>query len=435
MDCGTPFCHTACPVNNLIPEWNNLVEERHWRTAWQQLDSSNNFPELTGRLCPAPCEDACTLSLADRPVTIKAIELAIAEHAWQAGWVQPEVCSHRRAEQVTVVGSGPAGLACAQLLARVGYRVRVLEKADRIGGLLRYGIPDFRLEKSTLDRRLQQLEAEGVEFMTGVRPGQDPETDRLTMDSNALVLACGARQAREVTVPGSELKGIHYALPYLEQQNRHIAGELVKPENEVCAAGRDVVVIGGGDTGSDCVGTALRQRARRVTQLQYHERPPTHADILQYWPAPLPALKQTDTQAEGCVKIWGWETTGFEGTDGHVSHVVLRPLRWWQDEAGCWRKQAVEKQRWRLPAQLVLIAIGYAHTEHGAWLSRLGVELDARGNVAANDESYATSVPGIFSCGDMRRGQSLIVWAIREGRRCARAVDAWLSGESELPLM
>lgn len=435
MDCGTPYCHAGCPVHNLIPEWNSLVSRTDWYHAWRQLDSTNNFPELTGRLCPAPCEDACTLTLSGSPVTIKSIELAIAERAWQEGWVQPHPARHQRRERVGVIGSGPAGLACAQMLARVGYHVTVFEKSDRPGGLLRYGIPDFRLQKSMLERRLAQLEAEGVVFRSGVQVGADLTADRLRQRYDAVVLACGAGQPREVSVPGHSLQGIHYAMPYLTQQNRYIAGARIEAAQRIDAQGKAVVVIGGGDTGQDCVGTAIRQGARRVTQVQYHDRPPERVDILAYWPDPAPVLRPTDTGEEGARRIWGYDTVAFDGNGGRVSAVRLQPVRWKHTANGRLEKQPADEPQQVLNAQLVLIAIGFAHPVHDALISDMGLALDARGNVLAPDTVYQTSIDGVFSCGDMRRGQSLVVWAIREGRQCARAVDCYLSGDSELPLV
>jgi glutamate synthase (NADPH/NADH) small chain len=431
MDCGTPGCHRFCPVHNLIPEWNALVYNRRWRQAYSQLDSTNNFPELTGRLCPAPCEAACTLALADQPVTIKSIELAIAEYAWQNHWVQPRRPSQRKRLGVTIVGSGPAGLACAQQLARAGYRVTVLEKADRVGGLLRYGIPDFRLEKSVLDRRLAQLRAEGVVFLTGIEAGADPAAERRLGAADATVLACGAGQPRDLRVPGRSLRGIDFAMPYLCAQNRCTAGDTAIPA--LAATGRDVVVIGGGDTGQDCVGTAIRQHARSVTQVQYHAQPPLRADILRHWPEPLPVRRRTDTDEEGARRIWGWDTVAFEGVGGAVTGVLLQRLHWTCDATGCWHRQAVDQPLRRLPAQRVVLAMGFAHPVHDGLIRRLDLILSDSGTVSADERDYRTSVSDVFACGDVRRGQSLVVWAIREGRQCARAVDLHLSGASELP--
>jgi glutamate synthase (NADPH/NADH) small chain len=432
MDCGTPDCHGYCPVHNLIPDWNELVGEADWYRAWTQLASTNNFPEFTGRLCPAPCEDACTLKLAGSPVTIRSIELAIAEHAWRAGWVRPERSTRHASGPVAVIGSGPAGLACAQQLARAGYRVTVYEKSDRVGGLLRYGIPDFRLDKSVLDRRIAQLEAEGVVFRTGVHAGVNLAIDELHENSHAVVLACGSGSPRRLGVPGHELGGIHYAMDYLSQQNRRVAGSAALSSGVITAQHKDVAVIGGGDTGSDCIGTAIRQGARRVTQLQYHEQPPAHANVLDYWPEHVPEWHESDHDEEGCRHIWGYDTVAIEGA-GRVDGLVLQRLKWRRQADGGWLKQPMSGDVRHLPVQLVLLAMGYAHAFHEGLVDALGLALDARGNVAASSSDYATSVPGVFSCGDMRRGQSWIVWAIREGRQCARAVDVYLSGDSDLP--
>lgn len=433
MDCGTPYCHRYCPVHNLIPEWNALVTERDWQRAYQQLDSTNNFPELTGRLCPAPCEDACTLRLADQPVTIKAIERAIAERAWQQGWVRPQPARARRAQRIAIVGSGPAGLACAQQLARAGYRVRVLEKADRPGGLLRYGIPDFRLEKTVLDRRLRQLQAEGVAFRTGVEVGTNLDPAWLRHWADALVLACGCERPRDIDVPGRRLKGIYPAMDYLVQQNHRSAGDCIEPEAAIVATNRDVVVIGGGDTGGDCVGTAIRQGARRVTQVQYHEAPPYRAEVLRHWPRPAPVRRSSDREQEGCSRLWGWDTIAFDSRQRRVEAVVLQRVRWQETADGRGHRQPLPGQLLRLPAQLVLIAIGYQRPVTERLQTALQLPLDARGRVAANDDDYHSGTAGVFCCGDMRRGQSLVVWAIREGRQCARAVDLWLRGDSDLP--
>ena len=432
MDCGTPWCHRYCPVHNLVPQWNERVAEDDWQGAWAALEATNNFPELTGRLCPAPCEDACTLRLSGSPVTIRDLELAIAEHAWQAGWVRPRRARRRHFQRVLVVGSGPAGLACAQQLARVGYRVTVLERDDRIGGLLRYGIPDFRLDKAILDRRLAQLAAEGVRFRTGVDVGRGLGLDRLRREGHAIVLACGSRVPRDLHVPGRGLRGIHFAMDYLAWQNRRVAGDDLPRRRGLSARGLDLVVIGGGDTGADCVSTALRQGARSVTQIQYHERPHP-ADVSEYWPEPVPAVRRPETEEEGCRHLWGWDTVAFEGHRGRVRAVRLQRLRWYQDDQGRWQRQRLPGRTLRLPAQRVLLAMGYAHPEHHGLVRQAGLALDARGNLAAPEPSFTTNLPGVFACGDMRRGQSLVVWAIREGRRCAHAVDSWLRGHSDLP--
>ena len=373
-----------------------------------------------------------SLKLTGSPVTIRSIELAIVEHAWRAGWVRPERSQQQTSMQVAIIGSGPAGLACAQQLVRTGYRVTVYERADRVGGLLRYGIPDFRLDKSVLDRRIAQLEAEGVVFRTGVHAGVDLAIDELRGNSHALVLACGSDQPRRLTVPGHELGGIHYAMDYLTRQNRRVAGSASDSTPVITARDKDVAVIGGGDTGSDCVGTAIRQGARCVTQLQYHEQPPAHADVLDYWPEHVPEWHETDHDEEGCRHIWGYDTVAFEG-EGRVSRLVLQRLRWQRQADGRWSKQPLPDEIRRLPVQLVLLAMGYAHPEHSGLVDVLGLSLDQRGNVLASSDNYLSSVPAVFSCGDMRRGQSWIVWAIREGRQCARAIDEFLVGASELP--
>jgi glutamate synthase (NADPH/NADH) small chain len=433
IDCGTPWCHSYCPVHNLIPEWNQLVTDASWYRAYRQLDSTNNFPEFTGRLCPAPCEDACTLRLSGSPVTIKSIEQAIADRAWRRGWIVPRPSVRSRAERVAIVGSGPAGLACAQQLARVGYKITVYEKADRIGGLLRYGIPDFRLEKWILDRRLQQLEGEGVTFCPGVHVDSTKDVDTLRHRADAIVLACGCEQPRDVKVPGRQIQGIYFAMDYLSQQNHRSAGDVIEPEAAVVANNKDVVVIGGGDTGSDCVGTAIRQNANQVIQVQYHKQPPERADVLQYWPKPAPVMRSTDHDAEGCRRIWGWDTIQFEQQAGHVKSVKLQRLKWTRLINGSWDKQRLAGRFLSLPAQLVLIATGYSHPTRAGLIGNMGLALDTQGNVLSNDRDYQTNTTGVFACGDMRRGQSLIVWAIREGRQCAHAVDSWLSGHSELP--
>lgn len=433
MDCGTPWCHAACPVHNLIPDWNDLVTAADWHAAWLNLESTNNFPEFTGRVCNAPCEAACTLSIGSAPVTIRCIELAIAEHAWQAGWVKPQRSVRRRFERVAIIGSGPAGLACAQQLARAGYRVTVYEQADRVGGLLRYGIPDFRLEKQVLDRRLAQLQAEGIRFYTGVHVGTGGGSAGLLRNAHAVVLACGARRPRDLDVPGRSLRGIHFALDYLRQQNRRVAGDCIAPGEAIEAAGKRVVVIGGGDTGGDCVGTAFRQGARQVIQVQYHDCPPVHLDRLQFWPQPVPEWHLGDHDIEGCQHVWGYDSVAFEGHGARLQAVILQRVNWIRCADGTLQKQYRPGAMRRLPADLVLLALGYAGTGAEDIAGQAGLRLDGRGNVAASAQDYHTSSAGIFACGDTRRGQSLVVWAIREGRQCARAVDTWLAGSSELP--
>ena len=431
MDCGTPYCHSHCPVHNLIPDWHALVCDAQWHDAYDALESTNNFPEFTGRLCPAPCENACTLMLSNAPVTIRSIELAVIERAWSSGWLRPQRARQLNSGRIAVIGSGPAGLACAQQMVRVGYQVTVYEKSDRIGGLLRYGIPDFRLEKSIVDRRLAQLVAEGIRFRTGVHVGRYLPVNKLHCD--AVVLACGSEHPRNTRVPGRQLNGIHFAKDYLTQQNHRVAGDHIETNDAIIAMDRDVIIIGGGDTGADCVGTAFRQGARSVTQIQYHGRPPSHADVLKYWPGLAPEYHMTDHDEEGLARIWGWDTIGFEGESGQVKEVILQRLLWSRGSEGRWRKHPIPGEFRRCPAQLVLLAMGYAHPAHDGPVQQLNLDLDLRGNVAANDNDYQTSSPGVFTCGDMRRGQSLVVWAIREGRQCARAVDIWLSGNSDLP--
>ncbi len=431
MDCGIPYCHSGCPVNNIIPDWNDLVYRGNWREALDVLHSTNNFPEFTGRICPAPCEASCTLNFNDQPVTIKDIECAIIDKGWAEGWVVPQIPAHRTGKRVAVVGSGPAGLACAQQLARAGHGVVVFEKNDRIGGLLRYGIPDFKLEVAMIDRRLAQMQAEGVEFRPNNHVGADISARQLLTEFDALVLTGGAEQPRDLNVPGRELGGIHYAMDFLTQQNRRVAGQKLADE-EILADGKDVVVIGGGDTGSDCVGTSIRQGARSVTQLEIMPKPPLHENKLLTWPNWPLKLRTSSSQEEGCERDWSIATQAFTGRDGQISAIRLVRLEWRQAD-GRQVMMEVPGSEFEIPAGLVLLAMGFVHPIHEGMLRELNVALDPRGNVRADTHGYQTSLNKVFGAGDMRRGQSLVVWAIREGRQCARAVDEYLMGRSDLP--
>ena len=431
MDCGIPFCQSGCPVNNIIPDWNDLVYRRSWRQALDTLHSTNNFPEFTGRVCPAPCEAACTLNINSDPVGIKSIEHFIIDKGWEEGWVVPQPAAARTGRRVAIVGSGPAGLACAQQLARAGHDVVVLEKSDRIGGLLRYGIPDFKLEKPSIDRRMAQMSAEGVEFRPGVEVGRDVAPDALLAEFDAVVLAGGAEKPRDLPVPGRELAGVHFAMEFLPQQNKIVAGDRVA--GQILATGKHVVVIGGGDTGSDCVGTSNRQGAASVTQFELLPQPPEHEDkplVWPYWPI---RLRTSSSHEEGCKRDWSVATKRFEGRDGRVERLVAVRLEWTRGADGQMRMTEVSGSEFELKADLVLLAMGFTGPAAASMLDGFGVARDARTNVSANTDDYRTSVEKVFSAGDMRRGQSLVVWAIREGRQCARAVDAFLMGESSLP--
>ena len=432
IDCGTPYCHVGCPVDNIIPDWNDLVRTDKWREAIDVLHSTNNFPEFTGRVCPAPCEEACTLNLHDAPVTIKTIEHAIIERAWEERWIRPQVPARRTAHTVAIVGSGPAGLACAQQLARVGHRVTVYEKNAKVGGLLRYGIPDFKLTKSVIDRRLSQIQAEGVDFQVNSNIGIDIPVQRLVDEHDAVVLAGGCEQPLDLDVPGRELQGVHFAMPYLTQQNQRVGGESLDGADPISAKGKHVIVIGGGDTGSDCVGTANRQGAASVTQLELLPRPAEHPDKLLVWPNWPTRLRTSSSHEEGCDRRWSILTAELSGVNRAVAKI--RGVRVdWSSDNGLWQMQEVEGTDFELDADLVLLAMGFESPVHNGLLSSLEVELDNRGNVSANTLDYRTSVPGVFTAGDMRRGQSLVVWAIREGRQCARAVDEAITGRSDLP--
>ncbi|RMF64623.1 MAG: glutamate synthase subunit beta [Bacteroidetes bacterium] len=431
MDCGVPFCQSGCPLGNVIPDWNDLVYRGRWREAFERLRATNNFPEFTGRICPAPCESACVLGLIEPPVTIEQVERTIAEHAYAEGWVVPRPPLRRTGRRVAVIGSGPAGLACADQLNQAGHTVTVFERDDRIGGLLRYGIPDFKLEKDVLDRRLAVMEAEGVAFCTGADVGRTVPVSALD-DFDAVVLCAGATKPRDLNVPGRELAGIHFAWDFLRRQNKRIAGDAVPDDPTRDAAGKDVIVIGGGDTGSDCVGTANRQGARSVTQFELMPLPPETRPPHQPWPFYPMVLRTSSSHEEGVDRQWSVMTTAFLGTDGHVEAlqtVRVRPVR---EDGGRLRFEEVPGSERTWPAGLVLLAMGYTGPEPDL-LDRLGLERTPRGTVAT-DAHYRTSRPGFFAAGDVRRGASLVVWAIAEGREVARAVDAHLTGFTALPV-
>jgi len=431
MDCGIPFCHTGCPLGNIIPDWNDLVYRDRWREAIDRLHSTNNFPELTGRICPAPCEDACVLNINDDPVTIKQIEKQIIDHAWEQGWVVPVRPSRRTGKRVAVVGSGPAGLACAAQLNRAGHHVEVFERADRIGGLLTYGIPDFKLEKWIVERRLQQMRDEGVVFHTNAHVGVDLPAAELRRRFDALVLAGGATQPRDLPVPGRDLRGIHFAMDFLPQQNRRVAGADVS--GQILATGKTVVILGGGDTGSDCLGTSNRQGASTVYQFELLPKPPdTRSEDTSPWPHWPMILRTSSSHEEGVIRDWSINTKAFSGDEeGNVRALHAVRLEWRQAENGRMQMVEVPGSAFEIACDLVLLALGFLGPERGGMIDELGVALDARGNVAVGAD-YATSVPGVFACGDMRRGQSLVVWAIWEGREAARGVDTYLMGESLL---
>ncbi len=431
MDCGTPFCMSGCPVNNLIPDWNDLVFRQDWKRAIDELHSTNNFPEFTGRVCPAPCEAACTLNINDDPVGIKSIEHAIADKAYENGWITPRIAERKSGHRVAVIGSGPAGLACAQQLARAGHSVVVFEKADRIGGLLRYGIPDFKMEKHTIDSRIAQMEAEGVEFRVNQHIGAAVDASVLLEEFEAVVLAGGAEQSRDLPVPGRELNGVHFAMDFLPQQNKVVAGDRVP--DQILATGKHVVVIGGGDTGSDCVGTSNRHGAKSVTQFELLPQPPQQENKPMVWPYWPIKMRSSSSHEEGCNRDWAVATKRFEGTNGTVEKLIAARVAWQKDDKGQMVMREVPDSEFEMKADLVLLAMGFLGPVHTDVIDRLGITKDPRGNVAADTERYQTSTPKVFAAGDMRRGQSLVVWAIREGRQCARAVDEFLMGYSELP--
>ncbi len=433
MDCGTPFCMSGCPVNNIIPDWNDLVYKQNWREALETLHSTNNFPEFTGRVCPAPCEEACTLNINNDPVGIKSIEHAIIDKGWEMGWITPVPPARKTGKKVAVVGSGPAGMACAQQLARAGHDVVLYEKNDRVGGLLRYGIPDFKLDKRLIDRRVEQMRAEGVAFKLSQPVGGNANNalpvQTLLQDFNAVVVSGGAELPRDLPVSGRELEGIHFAMEFLPQQNKVVAGD--KVPGQILASGKHVVVIGGGDTGSDCVGTSNRQGAASVTQFELLPQPPQQENkplVWPYWPI---KLRTSSSHEEGCARDWAVATKRFEGDNGKVTTLIAARVEWKDG-----KMIEVAGSEFELKADLVLLAMGFLGPVQKGLIDELGVDKDARGNVKAGTDGagcYATSNAKVFAAGDMRRGQSLVVWAIREGRQCARAVDEYLMGSSDLP--
>jgi glutamate synthase (NADPH/NADH) small chain len=425
MNCGVPYCHIGCPINNQIPDWNDLVYAGNWEEAARNLLSTNNFPEVTGRVCPAPCEASCTLNIEDVPVTIKTIECAIADRAIENNWIKPEPPAHKTGKKVAIVGSGPAGLACAQQLARAGHEVHVFERHAKAGGLLRYGIPDFKMEKGIIDMRIAQMQAEGVTFHYGAHVGVNLPVEKLLAEYDAVALAGGAEQPRDLPIPGRELDGIHFAMEYLPQQNRRVSGEPVGDVKPILATGKHVVVIGGGDTGSDCIGTAIRQGAKSVLNFEIMPQPPERENKLLTWPEWPLKLRISTSHEEGAKREFSVVTLKFSGENGRVKRLHC---------AHCDDKfKPIPGTEFEVEADLVLLAMGFVHPVHKGMIESLGVELDPRGNVKADTNRYQTSIPKVFAAGDMRRGQSLVVWAIREGRQCAHAIDKFLMGTTNLP--
>ena len=426
MDCGVPYCHSGCPVNNQIPDWNDLVYTGKWKEALDNLHSTNNFPEFTGRICPAPCEASCTLNLYEEPVSIKTIECSIIDRGYENGWIVPIIPEVRTEKTIAIVGSGPAGLACAQQLARAGYDVTVYEKNQKAGGLLRYGIPDFKMEKHLIDLRVEQMTKEGVVFKTGINVGVDIDINEIKENYDALVLTGGSESPRDLPVPGRELDGVHFAMDFLPQQNRRVSQENLNVSKEILAKDKDVIVIGGGDTGSDCIGTSIRQGAKSVTQLEIMPIPPDQENKELTWPNWPLKFRTSSSQEEGAVRDFSVMTESITGENGVVKSLNCIKVN---D-----KMKPISNSKFQLKTDLVLLAMGFVHPIHEGMIKNLEIKTDQRGNVEANTEDYKTNIEKVFSAGDMRRGQSLVVWAIREGRQCASSVDFYLSGKRNLPV-
>jgi glutamate synthase (NADPH/NADH) small chain len=431
MDCGIPFCHKGCPLGNIIPDWNDLIYRGRWKEAIERLHSTNNFPEFTGRVCPAPCEEACVLNINNDPVTIKLIEKNIIDHAWAEGWVAPQPAPRPTGKRVAVVGSGPAGLACAQQLARAGHDVTLYERSDRVGGLLMYGIPDFKMEKHLVHRRVEQMKAEGVEFVTNCRVGFDITAEEMRAKYDAIALTMGATKPRDLPIPGRELRGIHFAMDFLPQQNKRNQGDIIPEDVFITAKNKRVVILGGGDTGSDCLGTSNRQGALSVHQYELLPMPPEQRTLEMPWPDWPMILRTSTSHEEGVNRDWSINTKKFSGENGHVTKLHGIRLSWQRTMDGRMVMEEIPGSEFELDCDLVLLALGFLGPESDGIISQLGLKLDPRSNVLC--DNYQSSVPGVFAAGDTRRGQSLVVWAIWEGRECARAVDAYLMGESFLP--
>ena len=427
MDCGIPYCHQGCPVNNLIPDWNDLVYKHEWKKALDTLHSTNNFPEFTGRICPAPCEAACTLNLTDNPVSIKTIECSIVDYGWEKGWIKPQLPKKHTDKKVAIIGSGPAGLACAQQLARLGHGVVVYEKNERIGGLLRIGIPDFKMEKTLIDRRMAQMQSEGVQFKTNSEIGNNISTNQIIDNFDAVSVCIGSEVPRNLEVKGRNLKGIHFAMDFLSQQNDMVAGKTISKDILISAKGKKVLVIGGGDTGSDCVGTSNRQGATSVHQLELLPQPPVNENKQLTWPNWPMKLRTSSSHQEGCERQWSILTKSFEGNEnGEVTKLICVEVEWKKSEDGSMKMIEVEDSEFEIEADLVLLAMGFVHPIHEGLVNNLSLKLDQRGNVEADEISFKTSSDKVFVAGDCRRGQSLVVWAISEGRKCAERIDNFL---------